>query len=202
MTLFTTTAIVRPKGSKAILKFQDGGKHMTKKRSSTFGAAKALLFGIATFGLLTGGSLYFVSLAEGETTVGARDIPVSQSDLGGFRCSDNTLRGRYAVRGEGWVPNGPPGSPFVPFANVSLMTLDGEGNLENDITVSRNGQITRNVDQGTYSVGHDCKGTMTVNIPTPPFTLTFDLVIFDAGKAFYFIATTPSVVNHQAIRLE
>jgi hypothetical protein len=81
------------------------------------------------------------------------------------------------------------------------MTLDGDGNLTNDITVSRNGQISQNVDTGTYSVGENCKGTMAINIATPPFQLTFDLVVTDGGKEFIFIATTPSVVTHEAKRL-
>jgi hypothetical protein len=42
---------------------------------------------------------------------------------------------------------------------------------------------------------------MTINIATPPFQLTFDLVVADGGKEFVFIATTPSVVTHEAKRL-
>lgn len=163
---------------------------------------KGRMTAIAAIGLISAGILYFagppwlIGMAQANTPL------LADKDLTGFRCSDNTLRGRYAVRGEGWVPNGPPGTPMVPFANVSLMTLDGSGGLINDITVSRNGQISRNVDPGTYSIEDNCKGTMTVNIPTPPFQLTFDLVVADAGRKFVFIATTPSVVTHEGQRLE
>lgn len=42
-----------------------------------------------------------------------------------------------ALKGDGFVPGGPPPAPLVPFAVVSLMTLDGSGSLLNDVTVSR-----------------------------------------------------------------
>jgi hypothetical protein len=156
------------------------------------------MFATAALGLMTIAVLYIASHPGLVSTAHANSTLADEKDLDRSRCSDHTLRGRYAVRGEGWVPNGPPGSPMVPFADVSLMTLDGDGNLTNDITVSRNGQISQNIDTGTYSVGNNCKGTMTINIATPPFQLTFDLVVADGGKEFIFIATTPSVVNHVA----
>ncbi|HVF46496.1 MAG TPA: hypothetical protein VNA17_02910 [Pyrinomonadaceae bacterium] len=158
--------------------------------------------GLALLSLMAGALLYVFSQPGLIKAVQAQVVSEESEQSAGFRCSNRTLRGRYAVRGEGWVPSGPPGTPMVPFANVSLMTLDGQGSLINDITVSRNGQISRNIDNGTYSVGENCKGTMTVNIPTPPFQLTFDLVVADAGEDFYFIATTLSVVNHEAHRLK
>jgi hypothetical protein len=121
-----------------------------------------------------------------------------------FNCSNATLSGKYAVLGSGFVPNGPPPAPWVPFAIASLMTMDGEGGLTNKVTVSRNGQISRNFDTGTYTVNEDCTGTMTINIPTAPFQLTFDLVVSDfqgnQGSEFYLIATTNSVVTHTAKR--
>jgi hypothetical protein len=164
----------------------------------TVGLFKGLWSAVAVVVLLAAGMLYLTR----EPAVRAEARLVSAADSSGPKCSERTLRGEYAVRGDGWVPNGPPGSPMVPFANASLMALDGEGNLTNDITVSRNGQITRNFDVGTYTVGENCKGTMTINISTPPFQLTFDLVLADGGKEFVFIATTPSVVTHEAKRLK
>jgi hypothetical protein len=119
----------------------------------------------------------------------------------GYHCSDGTVSGRYALRGDGYVPGGPPGTPMVPFGVVSLMTLDGSGTLSNDVTVSRNGVISRNVDPGTYMVNEDCKGRMSINITVPPFRLDFDLVVADGGKEFALIATTPSMVTIGAKRL-
>lgn len=126
---------------------------------------------------------------------------VKAQEAKGFRCTDATLSGRYALRGDGFVPGGPPPAPMVPFAVVSLMTLDGSGSLSNDVTVSRNGVITRNVDPGTYTVNENCKGTMTINISEPPFQLNFDIVVADGGKEFDLIATTPSVVTIGAKQL-
>jgi len=76
-----------------------------------------------------------------------------------------------------------------------IFTLDGSGELTNDVTVSRNGVIFRNLDPGTYNIDEDCTGDMTINIAEPPFQLTFDLVIADKGNEFYAIATTPSAVT-------
>jgi hypothetical protein len=122
-----------------------------------------------------------------------------------FNCSESTLSGKYAVLGSGFVPNGAPPAPMVPFAITSLMTMDGEGGLTNKVTVNRNGQVARNFDTGTYTVNEDCTGTMTINIPTAPFQLTFDLVISDfhgnQGSELYFIQTGGSVVTHTAKRI-
>lgn len=119
----------------------------------------------------------------------------------GFKCSTAALSGSYAVRGEGVVPGGPPPAPMIPFAVVSRMTLDGVGGLSDDVTVSRNGQILRAVNPGTYSVGENCKGTMSIDITEPPFRLDFDLVVNDKGDGFYFIGTRPSVITHEAKRI-
>ena len=119
-----------------------------------------------------------------------------------FRCSNATLTGRYATKGEGFVPSGPPPAPMVPFAVVSLMTLDGIGNLSNASTASNNGVIESGIRTGTYTVNEDCTGKLTVMLPFPPFQLTFDLVIADKGNEFYTIATTPSVVTVASKRVE
>ncbi len=39
-----------------------------------------------------------------------------------------------------------------------IFTLDGSGELTNDVTVSRNGVIFRNLDPGTYNIDEDCTG--------------------------------------------
>ena len=150
------------------------------------------------------GAVFVSLLALGVFTNGSQvglTRAVTAQEAQGFRCGDATLSGRYALRGDGFVPGGPPPAPMVPFAVVSLMTLDGSGGLSNDVTVSRNGVITRNVDPGTYTVNEDCTGTMTINISEPPFQLNFDLVVADGGKGFELIATTPSVVTIGAKRL-
>lgn len=131
-------------------------------------------------------------------------LPILNSSVAaqsGLRCSTATLSGTYAVRGEGVVPGGPPPAPMIPFGLISRMTLDGAGGLSDDVTVSRNGQILRGVNPGTYSVGENCKGTMSIDIAEPPFKLNFDLVVYENGKGFYFIGTNPAVVTHGAKRI-
>jgi hypothetical protein len=117
-----------------------------------------------------------------------------------FNCTNATLRGNYAIIGGGFVPGGAPPAPLVPFANVSLMTLDGAGNFSDRITFSANGQIVQTVQFGTYTVNADCTGKMIRFLPEPPFQLAFDLVVSaahggDEGTEFYSIGTTPGGVN-------
>jgi hypothetical protein len=160
---------------------------------------KRIILGIGIFTLF---GLLLMAIASGSQTEAKNEKPAVQFPV----CSNATLGGNYAVIGDGFVPSGPPPAPMVPFANMSLMTLDGTGNLTNKITVSRNGQISQNLDSGTYTVNPDCTGTMAITIPTPPFQLTFNLVVADMqgnhGREFYFIATTNSVVTHTAKRIQ
>lgn len=155
-----------------------------------------LVAGIFTTG--NKGGLTHTALAQEDTQSDAHEFPSSRR----FRCSNATLSGRYATRGDGFIPSGPPPAPLVPFATVSLMTLDGSGNLTNAVTTSTNGVINSSINSGTYTVNRDCTGKMTIMIPAPPFQLTFDLVVADKGKEFYSIATTPSVVTVAGKRVE
>jgi hypothetical protein len=115
-----------------------------------------------------------------------------------FACSDATLNGRFATRGSGFAPANPmdPTSPLVPFANISLMTFDGEGGLVNVATNSNNGTIVPGISEGTYSLGEDCRGTMI--IATLVGVLTFDVVVGSRGTEFYTIST----VNRSVVTVE
>ncbi|GEM_PF-2680615 len=181
------------------------------KKFLTTNAKRSLITGVGGLmfiGLLAAGIFNFGDILKFSNTAQAQGqteslLPQSERN---FVCSNATLSGKYAVIGDGFVPNGPPPAPMVPFAETSLMTLDGAGNLSNKVTVSRNGQISRNIDPGTYTVNEDCTGTMTISISVPPFQLNFDLVVADLqgtqGKEFYFIATTPSTVTATAKRIQ
>lgn len=154
--------------------------------------------GLMFIGLLTAGISPFGNRMNFIRTAQAQEESQSGPTMSNqrFRCSNETLAGRYAVIGDGFVSGGPPPAPLVPFATVSLMTMDGDGNLSNDVTRSINGQISRGVDYGTYTVNADCTGTMTISTPTAPFPLTFDIVVANLRGAqrdseFYFIATNP-----------
>ena len=154
-----------------------------------------LVVGISTIGNRV--NFARTAQAQEETKSDADGFPSER-----FGCSNATLTGRYATRGAGFVPSGPPPAPMVPFATVSLMTFDGRGSLSNAVTVSNNGMIMSNIDSGTYTLNADCRGTMTIMIPAPPFQLNFNLVVADRGKEFYLISTTPSVVTVGGKRVE
>ena len=160
---------------------------------------------VMTFiGILALCSLIFAGIFA--NTQAQKETTAEQTSQQNLVCSDATLSGKYAVIGSGFVPDGAPTVPKVPFANMSLMTLDGAGGLTNKVTVNRNGQIQQNFDNGTYAVNADCTGTMSITIPGPPFQLTFNLVVADLqgnqANEFYFIGTTPSVVTHTAKRIQ
>lgn len=128
-----------------------------------------------------------------------------------FNCTTATLEGTYAIIGGGLVPSGPPPALLNPFAHVSMMALDGRGNLSDKITLSDNGQVVRRVQPGTYKVNDDCTGEMTIIVPDLPFPLTFDLVLAElqgaaqGSKEFYAIGSvTPNggVVTFTAKRIQ
>ena len=124
-----------------------------------------------------------------------------------WKCSNATLSGAYAVKGDGMASAAPPPAPLVPFAVVSLMSMDGAGNLTDKANVSLNGQTASNVNSGTYNIDPDCTGTMTINIPNPPFALHSAIVLSEiepgrGARGFYFIGTNPgSAVTHVATRV-
>ncbi|MBX3293104.1 MAG: hypothetical protein KF881_09475 [Acidobacteria bacterium] len=160
--------------------------------AGVFAIAMGYTFG--TTGVIHAGG---INSGESETNTAA----ISQ------RCDNSILSGSYAVKGEGWVSSGPPPSPLVPFAVVSMMTMDGNGNLTDKANVSNNGQTMGNLNTGTYSIDADCTGTMTINIPNPPFVLNSRIVLnsMQPGRpagGFYFIGTNPgSAVTHVATRI-
>ena len=108
----------------------------------------------------------------------------------------------------GFVPSGPPPAPLAPFANVSMMTLDGKGVFSDKISFNDNGQPVRRTQSGIYQVNEDCTGQLAVTLPTPPFQLDFDIVVsgFVQGTGhageFYAIGVTPGgVVTFTARRI-
>ncbi len=131
----------------------------------------------------------------------AADAP-TKSPAPPFICSNATLNGRFATRGSGFAPANPmdPASPLVPFANVSLMTFDGEGGLTNAAVNSGNGTIVPVNNTGTYELNADCTGTMTIAAPVG--VLTFYLVVADRGTEFFMISTVRSVVTVEGSRVQ
>jgi hypothetical protein len=80
------------------------------------------------------------------------------------------------------------------------MTLDGAGHLSFQVTISVNGQISRQVQHGTYTVKADCTGEMTLQPTDLPFPISNDLVVAALedgaqGKEFYAIGATPGGIQ-------
>ncbi len=79
----------------------------------------------------------------------------------------------------------------LPFAAAGSEVYHGNGKVNVVVSVSVNGEITRNVrSAGTYTVKADCTGTSTY----PDLDEHFDLFIAPDGSLFTFISTDPGVV--------
>jgi len=148
---------------------------------------------MALVGLATG------LLGAGNSVAAEQREAIESSAAKHFHCSDETLTGRFAVISAlNFVPGGPPPTPLVPGALAGLMTLDASGHLSFGVTISTNGQTSRQVQLGTYSVKADCTGQMTLQPTDLPFPLDFDIVVANlkdgTGKEFYAIGATPGGV--------
>lgn len=91
-------------------------------------------------------------------------LPVVHAAGGTPSCSLSTLKGTYAVQGQGTVvaqlPNLPP--PPFQFAEVSIATLDGAGNISGSATLNLNGIAVEGTFGGTYTVKPDCTVSLTL----------------------------------------
>jgi hypothetical protein len=104
--------------------------------------------------------------------------------------NNGELKGDYALRFDGMTTGG--GGNSTPFVAVGRFTADGAGNLTNgELDANGFGPMEKAVAQpftGTYSIGADHRGVMTLNIPgggTLAFVMTANgnakFVEVDAG---------------------
>lgn len=70
-------------------------------------------------------------------------------------CTLATLRGPYAVLGSGFAAG-------APYAFAGQVVFDGNGNLSGVSTDVFGGTVDNVTIRGTYSVGPDCRGALTV----------------------------------------
>jgi hypothetical protein len=121
-------------------------------------------------------------------------------------CSNESLRGRYAIQASGTVMSGPFAGPA---AFVGILRFDGAGHLEGDFTQRVNtatGPTTLKVPiGGSYTVNPDCTGEdLVVNQLNSAFFNTQELILIDHGKRFLFVVTTagaPPIVSGTARKL-
>jgi hypothetical protein len=138
-------------------------------------------------------------LGAGNSVAAEQQDAIGSSAAKHFHCSNEMLTGRFAVISAiNFVPGGPPPAPLVPGALVGLMTLDRAGNVSFEVTISSNGQISRQVQLGTYTVKADCTGQLTTQPTDLPFPLDNDIVVATlkdgAAEEFYAIGATPGGV--------
>jgi hypothetical protein len=147
-------------------------------------------------------------LGVGNSVAAEQQSAIESSAAKHLHCSNETLTGRFALLSAlNFVPGGPPPTPLVPGANMGIMTLDASGHLSFEVTISKNGQISRQTQLGTYTVKADCTGQMTVQPTDLPFPLDFDIVVANlkdqTGKEFYAIGATPGgVLTFTAKRIQ
>src|SRR5882762_4804592 len=114
-------------------------------------------------------------------------VPDAQADED-HACALGSLEGLYGFISTGTligvrlVVNGP-------IANVGVITFDGEGNLSQHLTNSRNGVIMPVDVTGTYTVNPNCTGSWTISNGN-----TADFVIVASGSEVMFIRTVPGTV--------
>ena len=114
-------------------------------------------------------------------------------------CSNATLKGTFAEKDTGFIPNPPPANPSL-FAGVNLDTFDGKGTITaiGFATVDGNGAPQTEI--GTYTVNPDCTGTYEVQISPGGFTAHAFFVIDDGGNEIQALCTDPGVVLHHIFR--
>lgn len=93
-------------------------------------------------------------------------------------CTLASLEGSYGYTSTGTLVD------IGPVGNVGLFTFDGQGNLTQQLTNSRNGVITRAEWTGTYTVSSNCRGSWEITSGT-----TADIVINADGNEVMFIRT-------------
>ncbi len=131
----------------------------------------------------------------GMTLVFGIAVPNAQADED-HTCTLGSLEGPYGFIQTGTlIGAGPIANPNLPIANVGVITFDGEGNLSQHLTNSRNGVISPVNVTGTYTVNpigespHNCTGSWTISNGN-----TADFVIVAGGSEVMFIRTVPGTV--------
>jgi hypothetical protein len=110
-------------------------------------------------------------------------------------CSTTSLRGTYAVHGQGTFLVAVPGfpAPPFPFGEVGIATFDGTGKLFGKTTVNASGLLLNPSFTGTYTVNSDCTGSVTIPSNTG-FTIQEAIVVIGGGKRYVGTETDPAAV--------
>jgi hypothetical protein len=102
-----------------------------------------------------------------------------------------TLHGTYMSHGTGTVVG------VGPVSAVGTITYDGQGNLTNPFTISVNGAVSRITQTGSYTVNHDCTGTVVQG------GAHYDFVVApDASTVFWMETDAGTIVTGTAVRMK
>ena len=108
-------------------------------------------------------------------------------------CSVATLEGVYLFTSREASPSGRP-DPNRPFAAAGVRTFDGEGNIRQVATASRNGVISRRLEgTGSYTLDADCTGTMTSSGITQP--VHWDIFVATDGSEGVAVRTDEGIIS-------
>ena len=101
-------------------------------------------------------------------------------------CTVETLRGSFGFTGQGFATGSStlpaPIGAFVPFANLGVVTFDGQGKSFESDAFSFGGQIGQQTSSGPYTVNPNCTGSSTLTFSPGGAVLHFDFVIDDHAK--------------------
>ena len=117
-----------------------------------------------------------------------------RSSVGGFECSNATIRGDWGTQMQGTAPVPPPlGGGIQNVVGVVTRTYDGMGNFTqiDNIHGSVTGWVPNRPGSGTYQVNPDCTAA-TQFVPGPGAPVIEErLVIVDGGSELYSATVSP-----------
>jgi len=106
-----------------------------------------------------------------------------QAGPGSQRCSLSSLQGSYGLRFEGTKIG------VGPFASISRITFDGQGQFTTSEIGRFNGNPVQRTFTGPYVVNDDCTGFLdfSSNLGNNPHQVHGDFVIVDEGREFFVL---------------
>ena len=145
----------------------------------------ALKISMITVSVMIGGLL-----AAGASAIAQSNDGISALSQSGFgHCSNRTLYGDYGASVQGSILPAP--GVTLPFVAVTMNHFDGRGDISSvEHTVVNGAPLSPGFTvrgTGTYSVNHDCTGSMTVNTPNSPAPLKLFFVIVKHGTEVHAV---------------
>jgi hypothetical protein len=132
--------------------------------------------------------------------IGLFTTPAVQASSG---CSLASLKGAYAVAGQGTLVTSLPGIPGPAlWAESSLANFNGAGGFSGKGTVNIGGAVLNVTFTGTYTVNSDCTGDVTINTNLG-LTVHHAIVVIGGGQRFIETESDPlAVVQYRVEKLE